>query len=181
MKICLDPGHGMGNRKAGVFDPGAEGSGTDEAAVTLEWALTGKFLLPKQDIEVFLTRDDQTDPTPVGTRDDRAKAAKCTHFISIHCNSANGKASGIEVFYRDTVDKAFAGHVMTALAAATGLPIRGLKKESESQHSRLAVLDFGPPACLIEIGFIDNPKDRKIITSKATRVRFFELLAQKLK
>lgn len=23
MKIAIDPGHGMGNRRAGVFDPGA--------------------------------------------------------------------------------------------------------------------------------------------------------------
>lgn len=181
MKICLDPGHGMGNRKPCVYDPGAEGNGSTEAAIVLEWALTGKFVLPQSDIEVFLTRDDKYVSCPIGSRDNQAKLAGCTHFISIHCNAFNGKATGVEAFYRDTTDKAFASVVLDCLVKATGLPSRGLKNEGQSQHSRLAVLDFAPPACLIEIGFIDNPKDHKIITSRETRLKFFTLLAEKIK
>lgn len=180
IKLALDAGHGLGNRTPGVFDPGAVANGHREAAIALQWAVSGEFLLEPKGIDVFLTRTDQSGNTPVGKRDDLAKAEGCTHFISIHCNAANGNASGVEVFYRDAIDKAFASVVLDCLVKATGLPNRGMKAESSSQHSRLAVLDFAPPACLIEIGFIDNPKDLKVITSRETRVKFFELLAEKL-
>lgn len=181
MKICLDAGHGMSNRRPGVFDPGAVSAGFQESDIALQWAISGEFLLPQSGIDVFLTRDDNKDAAPVSRRDDMATQAGCTHLISIHCNAANRNATGVEAFYRDAKDKAFAEIVLDCLQKATGLRNRGLKAESDSQHSRLAVLDFGPPACLIEIGFIDNPVDRAKITSRDVRVKFYELLAQRLK
>jgi N-acetylmuramoyl-L-alanine amidase len=181
MKICLDAGHGMGNRKPGVYDPGATAAVIAEASVALDWALAGKFVLPQSGIETFLTRDDASDSTPVGRRDDMAKANNCTHLLSIHCNAFNSSASGVEVFYRDGTDLVFATKVLDALVLATGLPNRGLRKESDSQHARLAVLEFVPPACLMEIGFLDNPTDRAVITSRGTRIKFWTELAKRLK
>lgn len=181
IKLALDAGHGMGNRKGGAFDPGAVAASFREADIALRWAVAGEFLLEPKGFDVFLTRDDNTDNSPVGSRDDKAMQAGCDRFISIHCNAANGSATGVEAFYRDSADKAFAQIVLDCLVEATGLKSRGLKSESESQHPRLAVLDFGPPACLIEIGFIDNPKDREVITTRSTIVKFYDLLAQRIK
>lgn len=181
IKLALDAGHGMGNRNPSSFDPGAVSAGFRESDIALQWAISGEFLLPPKGIEVFLTRDDNQDLTPVSKRDDMAARAGCNRFIAIHCNAANGKASGVEAFYRDAADKAFAEIVLSCLVEATGLKSRGLKSEGESQHTRLAVLDFGPPACLIEIGFIDNPKDRAIITSREARIKFYTLLGERLK
>jgi N-acetylmuramoyl-L-alanine amidase len=180
MKICLDAGHGMGNRTPGVYDPGATHRGIQEADIALTWALTGKFILPSFGIQTFLTRDDAQDSTPVGRRDDMAKANNCTHLLSIHCNAYNGSASGVEVFYRDGIDLVFATKVLDALVLATGLPNRGLKKEADSQHSRLAVLDFVPPACLMEIGFIDNDHDRQIMQDRDVRIKFWQALARSI-
>lgn len=67
-----------------------------------------------------------------------------------------------------------------ALVLATGLPNRGLKKEADSQHSRLAVLDFVPPACLMEIGFIDNDHDRQIMQDLDVRIKFWQALARSI-
>lgn len=181
IKLALDAGHGMGSRNAGQLDPGAVSAGLRESDIALQWCVSGEFLLEPKGIDVVLTRRDAVTNTPVSKRDDIAKAAGCNRFISIHCNAATGTATGVEAFYRDSADKAFAEIVLGCLVEATGLRNRGLKSENESQHSRLAVLDFGPPACLIEIGFIDNPKDRAVITSRETRVKFFELLAQRIK
>ncbi len=181
IKLALDAGHGMGSRNPGKFDPGAVAAGFNESDIALQWAISGEFLLEPNGIDVFLTRENNDVTVPVGQRDNLAEKAGCNRFISIHCNAANGTASGVEVFYRDAEDKAFAAVVLQCLVEATGLKNRGLKSESESQHNRLAVLEFRPPACLIEIGFIDNPKDRQIITSRSTRVKFFELLAQRIK
>ena len=181
MKLAIDPGHGMSNKRDDVFDPGAVAAGVRECDIALEWALTGKYILPQYGINHFLTRDDNLDEVPVGRRDDMAAAAHCTHFLSIHCNAADGKATGVEVYYRDISDRAFAQLVLDSLVEATGLKSRGLKRESESQHSRLAVLDFDPPACLAEIGFLDNPHDRSMIRDREVRLKFWAGLCRRLK
>jgi len=181
MKLAIDPGHGMSNKRDDVFDPGAVAVGVRECDIALEWALTGKYILPQYGINHFLTRDDNLDEVPVGRRDDMAAAAHCTHFLSIHCNAADGKATGVEVYYRDTADRAFAQLVLDSLIEATGLKSRGLKRESDSQHSRLAVLDFGPPACLAEIGFLDNPHDRSVIRDREVRLKFWAGLCRRLR
>jgi N-acetylmuramoyl-L-alanine amidase len=181
MKLAIDPGHGMSNKRDDVFDPGAVAAGVRECDIALEWALTGKYILPQYGINHFLTRDDNLDEVPVGRRDDMAAAAHCTHFLSLHCNAADGKATGVEVYYRDSSDRAFAQLVLDSLVEATGLKSRGLKRESESQHSRLAVLDFGPPACLAEIGFLDNPHDRSVIRDRNVRLKFWAGLCRRLK
>lgn len=181
IKICLDPGHGHSNRKSGVYDPGAVAGGVTEAGIVLDWALTGKWLAKEYGIEVFLTRDDDSDPTPVGSRDDKAEAAGCNYFLSLHCNAANGQARGTETFYRDSADKAFAGIVQAAAMTAMGSKDRGLKSESDSQHTRLAVFDFDGPCALLEIGFIDSASDRTKMQQRETRIAFWRHLFMALK
>ncbi len=48
MKICLDSGHGHGNRKIGVYDPGAVAAGIAEADIALQWALSGRWILTRE-------------------------------------------------------------------------------------------------------------------------------------
>lgn len=180
IKICLDAGHGMSNRSSGVYDSGATAAGVAEADVALSWVLAGRWLAPQYGIEVFLTRDDDRDPDPVGSRDDRAEAAGCDYFLSIHCNAANGRASGTETYYRDAADKTFAAWVQAAAVAAVGSKDRGLKSEGESQHPRLAVMDFDGPAALLETGFLDHPGDRAKVLSRDVRVAFWRAFFTKL-
>jgi N-acetylmuramoyl-L-alanine amidase len=181
-KIAIDPGHGNSNRKAGIFDPGAVSGSATEADIVLQWALTGKWVLSNEfGIAVWLTRDDDSDPTPVSTRDDKAEAAGCTHFLSIHCNAATPQATGTETYYRDGVDKIFAQKVQAAAVSALGLRDRGLKIESAGQHSRLAIFNFDGPAALLETGFIDNTNDRRMITTRDCRVSFWRALGTALK
>lgn len=173
MKLCIDPGHGNANRQANRYDPGAVSNGFTEADIVLTWALTGKWLAPQFGIEVFLTRDDDSDPTPVGTRDDKAEAAGCDYLLSLHCNAHNGTARGTETFYRDERDKAFGRIVQVAAVAAMGSRDRGIKHESVSQHPRLAIFDFDGPAALLEIGFLDNWSDRNAMLKRDTRIAFW--------
>ena len=35
MRVCIDPGHGLGNATLGVFDPGAVAGGVREADINL--------------------------------------------------------------------------------------------------------------------------------------------------
>gem|GEM_PF-4148245 len=130
----------MGNIVSGRFDPGASGGGLTEADIVLQWALTGKWVADQLGIAVFLTRDDDRDEDPVAKRDDLAKANGCTHFLSLHCNSASAVARGVETFYRDAADKVLAQKAQDSLLKVFGpdVPNRGLKLEGQSQHSRLA-------------------------------------------
>lgn len=180
MKLCIDPGHGMGNRKPGSYDPGAQSAGVSEADVALQIALTGKWLCKQRGIACYLTRETDQDSDPVGQRDDKAEAQGCTHLLSIHLNCADGRASGTETFYRDSADKAWARKVQDAALPAWGLSDRGLKTEAASQHSRLAVLDFDGPAALLEVGFIDHPLDRARAQDRDRRIAFWSALLDNL-
>ena len=172
VKLAIDAGHGMGNRSAGVYDSGATAAGVTEASIVLFVALTVGYVMKQVSIPVWYTRTNGADPDPVSSRAARAAAAGCTHFLSLHCNCADGRATGTETFYRDAFDQPFAAACQLSALDAFGLRDRGLKLESESQHTRLAVLGFGPPACLVELGFIDNPIDRAAMLDRENRIQF---------
>ena len=172
MTICIDPGHGMSNRRKGVYDSGAVGgSGTDqitEAEIVMTWANELRAVLIAMRHKVIRTRTDHKDPAPVGMRAKIAAEYKCDVLISLHCNAANGSANGTETFYRGDVNKALATACNAAIVASLGTRDRGIKTESQSQHSRLAVLGF-PRAVLLELGFIDHAGDRRAMTDEAKR------------
>jgi N-acetylmuramoyl-L-alanine amidase len=157
--IILDIGHGMGNKRAGVFDPGAVSNGIREADIALAWANEIRAILRARKIPVIRTRVDDKDPAPIGQRARIAKDYGGTIMLSLHCNASNGTASGTETFYRGDSNKAFATRLNQAVCAALGTRNRGAKTESQSPHNRLAVMSF-QPCFLIEIGFIDNAGDR---------------------
>lgn len=176
IKVCLDPGHGPSNRKPGINDPGATEGNLTEAEQAYRLVESGLYVAALPEfaslLSVGLTRDSRTEPAPVGGRDDEARREGATHLISVHLNAGGGH--GTETFYRDARDKALASIVQSAAVAAFGLRDRGLKTESESQHSRLAVLDFAPPACLWEAGFIDHPSDMAKLFGEGSRERRIE-------
>jgi N-acetylmuramoyl-L-alanine amidase len=174
MKLAIDPGHGFSNATSGQYDPGALGGGLEEADIVLMWGLTGKFVLEGAGLSVFLTRDSDTAAAPLINRDERAVEAGCTHFLSLHCNAAASTASGTEAYYRDSKDEPFAALVFTAAVNALKLPARGSHPDSASPPGRLAVLDFPGPAALLELGFITNATDRRVLTARASRVAFWE-------
>jgi N-acetylmuramoyl-L-alanine amidase len=92
-RIVIDAGHGG-------HDPGAHGSGINEAELTLDVALRVQRLLQKQPgIEVVMTRD--TDVfIPLQERTAIANREGADLFLSIHANaSRNPQARGIETYF----------------------------------------------------------------------------------
>lgn len=83
------------------------------------------------------------------------------YHLSIHLNAFNGKASGIEVWYwaGDAASKTKAIELAAALATLTGLPNRGAKATTSFYVLRNSV----GRTLLVEVGFIDNPSDRKAV------------------
>jgi N-acetylmuramoyl-L-alanine amidase len=174
--VIVDPGHGMDNRKRGVYDPGVCAAHHSEAVIAMDWANELRGILKARGCKVVRTRVGDKDPAPVSRRDDIARAYGGDIMISLHCNAANGRASGTETFYRGADDYAMAKRLTDALCAVMATPNRGPKTEHESQHASLAVMEFDK-CFLIEIGFIDNPSDRAKMLDPGMRRNACEAIA----
>ena len=164
MRVCIDAGHGMGNRESGRYDPGAVYDGIEEASIALQFALDLKERLEADGHMIVLTRDDAITDCSLYRRG--RQGAGCDAFVSIHLNaSANPQANGVEVFYGRT--PSLARVVQDSLVAASGLCDRGTK------FGELRVIGDSPaPAILIELGFLSNANDRELLTD---RDKMFEL------
>jgi N-acetylmuramoyl-L-alanine amidase len=176
MTIILDPGHGLSNKRSGVFDPGACANGLREADIALAWANELRGILIGKNHVVVRTRKDNKDPAPIGTRDDVARRYFGDVMLSIHCNAADGKANGTEVFYRGKDHLETAQEICDAVCANIGTRNRGAKTESQSQHKSLAVMAF-QPTYLLEIGFIDHIPDAEKMVNAALRKAACEAIA----
>lgn len=151
-RILLDVGHGMGNRTAGRFDPGASDQGTSEA------------------VEVRALAAQLTGVTPIDAEGknlrDRMGRIKETAqegdvLVSLHINSAgNPKASGVEVLYDDDRPEYAEGAARLAacLSGKLGMPNRGALDDSHSHEGDVYILSHYPArAYLLELGYLGNP------------------------
>jgi N-acetylmuramoyl-L-alanine amidase len=174
--ILLDPGHGMANRRTGVYDSGAEAAGVHEAAICMDWVNVLRAVLMQRGCRVIRTRVDAKDPAPVSARAAIARQYRAEILLCIHCNAADGRASGTEAYYRGTGNKARAAQISAAVSSTLGLKDRGAKSEGQSQHPSLAVMAF-QPCYLVELGFIDNKTDRTAMLDSVKRRAACEKLA----
>ncbi len=165
--IFLDPGHG-GN------DPGAIGpTGLYESSVTMDIANRTASLLREQGATVYMSR---TGNTAVGQKDraNMANNAGVDVFVSIHINSNEHPDKwGMSTYYysppKDTYErvqqrKKLANSLQTELAETLRLADLGLFQ------ARFAVLcETVMPAVLLEIGFISNPEEEKLLKDEGFR------------
>lgn len=180
MKVfILDPGHGMGNRNPGRYDPGATEGSVEEAAIAMDWVNEVRAVLMAANQRVVRTRINRSDPAPVGQRAKIAKDYKGDIMVSFHCNAATGTAKGTETFYRGEANKPLALKLNQAVVDALNTSNRGVKTESQSQHATLAIMAF-QPCFLIELGFIDNDGDRAKMLDPELRKRGAKAIAEVL-
>lgn len=148
----LDPGHG-------AQDPGATGKNNKEKDLTLATAKKVKVKLEAAGAKVVMTRTGDTYPT----LSERVKISQNNHadiFISIHFNSGSKSANGIETYYWTTYENEskLAQLVQKELIKSTGLSDRG----AETGNFQV-IRTNDSPAILVELGFISNPDEEKII------------------
>lgn len=158
--VVLDPGHGMGNRRQGVYDPGCVFGQYQEAEMVLDQAKSVERKLSSLGYEVYLTRVNQTQNVPLGKRLELAKAVNADALVSLHINSfTNPEAKGFETFYEaeNGIDLAKSIQNMLHYKVHKWSPTRGVKQRS------LAVLDESIPSVLVEPGFLSNARDRNML------------------
>ena len=166
--VFLDPGHGGS-------DPGAVGpSGALEKNITLAVALKTKDLLEKAGAKVTLTRSNDKDvfaanasgADELGARALLANRSQTSAvFLSLHADSfADRSVSGSSSFYfvKTPYDQLLAQNLQKSVVAASGLPDRGIQSANFFVLKRTRI-----PAALLEIGFVSNPLEEKLLTSAA--------------
>lgn len=167
--VVVDAGHGG-------RDPGAIGhSGTYEKDVTLAIALQVADLLERAGANVVLTRDRDVF-LELSERAQLANELGADAFVSIHADAIGfGRiATGTSTFYhpengnrpQTSVNRLYAQALQSELLKASGLPDRGIHEREFH-----VVLNTKMPSALVEVGFIDNPDEEKLLINPRFQAR----------
>lgn len=161
-RVFLVPAHANNNNRVGAYDPGAVGSGTNEATVSAEvTAAVAELLAPVVPVLIV----------PNGTLSSRAQYL-VSHMnagdwaFSLHMNSGGGR--GTEVIYDDMKpglrDEAAA--FSKSLATAFGLPDRKAKPDSITPRKYLGLVSRPPRTFIVEMAFQDDPEQVKRVQER---------------
>ncbi|TGE31137.1 N-acetylmuramoyl-L-alanine amidase [Desulfosporosinus sp. Sb-LF] len=165
--IVIDPGHGGA-------DPGAQNSGLKEKDVNLDISLRLRKVLESKGCTVILTREVDKDfflPGAVVGR--MAKRAELNNrisiasknnadlFISVHANSFPQRNTyGMETYYhlKSSTGKVLAEGIQRQLTQ-----LQPNNKRPAKAGDYYIIKQTKMPAVLVEVGFISNPKERKLL------------------
>lgn len=158
--IAVDPGHGGD-------DPGAHGShGELEKDLTLDIGLRLKSLLEQAGARVLMIRD--TDVT-VGLyqRPAIANQAGADAYVSIHLNAYGSWKHGTEIYYDTTNPDSIklATDLHDTLIKELGLADGGIRRE----HDFVVVRETTMPSSLVEVAYLTNPTEEKLLLTPAFR------------
>lgn len=164
IRIYIDQGHNPVNPNAG-----AEGNGYREQNLVYT---IGQLLYERlQSNPEFEARLSRTSPTQqIGTsnasslriRVEQANQWGADLFLSLHTNaSSNSDATGVEglVYASNSTAGRIADAIVRAVSRTTGLRNRGVKDRPGLYVLRRTSM----PAVLIELGFITNPNDARLM------------------
>ena len=160
MKIFINPGHSLLN------DPGAIGpAGNKESEVNARIAAAAAERLKAAGHKVVLYQQQRklADVTV------KANKSKADLFVSIHCNAAaNTDARGTETWHYTGCPHGArtAGAIQTELVRVLGTRNRGVKTSSSLYVLRKTTM----PAVLVEVGFISNAAEEKLILGNIEKI-----------
>lgn len=163
--VTIDPGHGG-------TDPGAIGKkGTKEKDINLKVAEKLREYLLEKGARVTMTRTtdkdvfglDATDAQELQARVDVAQTNEADLFVSLHCNaSTNAKVGGMSSYFfpKTDYDKMAAAAIQEDLTKKFGLDDLGVRQASFYVNKRSSM-----PTVLVEMAFISNEKEEKLLRS----------------
>mgnify|MGYP005878484731 FL=1 len=161
--IVIDPGHGGS-------DPGAIGAaGTREKDITLAISKRVKEYLEDEGAKVYMTRTtdvdvygpNASDRDELQARVDVGERNNADVFLSLHINSSvNKDIGGFSTYYypKTNNDLRLAQNVQKKLADNFGVDDLGVRQANFYVVKRISM-----PAILVEMCFISNPKEEKLM------------------
>ncbi len=177
--IVIDPGHG--GRDCGAINKSA---GLMEKDLNLDIALKLQSLLIKAGFNAILTRTEDRDVTWDGSPDrmelearaDVGNNLQADVFLSIHNDSSNNKnLNGTCTYYYKDIDYNLACKIQANLVAHLNTANRGLKKANfyVVKHTKM-------PAVLIEVAFMSNKDNARLLADPEFRTKAAEGICQGL-
>ena len=166
--ITIDPGHGGSD--SGAIGP----HGVQEKNITLPISMYLKKSLENRGAKVLMTRT--TDVDVLGARVNVANRSNSDALVSVHINAFNNPSvGGIATYYYSKTgnDARLAQKVQSQIANTPGFNgDRGI------QEGNLYVLRHSNmPAILVELGFISNPNEERVLQSPQTQEDFANRIA----
>ncbi|MBP6577990.1 MAG: N-acetylmuramoyl-L-alanine amidase [Chryseobacterium sp.] len=149
--VVIDAGHGG-------TDLGANRNGIYEKEIVLNIAKKIKALNQNQNLEIILTRDDDSYPT-LTDRTGKINEIKPDFAISLHVNNSPRETTdskGMEVFPQDN-------EISKKLATKFSEKFQ----DSKIRTGNLYILrESKTPTILLELGFMNNPNERNYLASE---------------
>ncbi|MBD7983065.1 N-acetylmuramoyl-L-alanine amidase [Sporosarcina sp. Sa2YVA2] len=158
LTIVVDAGHGG-------HDRGTTGiQGTDEKLLTLMTAELLATKLTAAGANVVMTRDSDT-YVSLRKRASISQQANADAFISLHYDAnPDSSITGFTTYYTHSNQKALATHVNEGLGSSVALRDRG------AQPANFLVLrENRSNSILIELGFLSNPTEERMLTTELFR------------
>lgn len=168
-RIVIDAGHG-------AKDPGAVANGLREKDIVLDVTLYLEEILKDSNFHVIFTRKDDTYLT-LAERVELTNALEADAFISIHANAASSvNAKGTETFWNSGHQSIESFNLATTLNQELVRELatfnRGVK------HANFHVIkNTVMPSALVEIAFLTNLDDARMLSSDEHRKKSAQAIA----
>ena len=163
--ICIDPGHG--GKDDGALGP----NGLRECDIVLAIANLLSGMLLADGLSVVMTRKADVFVS-LGDRCGISNKAKADLFLSIHCNSNDTPAAGIETWISPSTHSGFGSIIQAALVAEfPESPNRGVKSGDLFVLNRTVTA-----AALAECEFIHTPSGERLLIDPKNQLRFAKAL-----
>ncbi len=170
LTVVIDPGHG--GKDMGATGPG----GTEEKHVVLAVSLRIREMLESEGVNVFMTRETDTDlagmgdgprkPRDLARRVEIATEQSADLFLSIHANAVPSPVwSGAQVFYdaeKNQLNRLLAESIQHEFKRLVG----GTRREASSRIDNYILRNLDIPAVTIEIGFLSNPREETLLAQR---------------
>lgn len=179
--IVIDPGHGG-------QDPGAQYGGIKEKDINLDIALRLREILTARGCSVLLTREEDKDfflpnfvlgrmakQAELSQRVRMASMNQADIFISVHANSyPAGSSYGMETYYHV---KSLAGKELADLIQTELKKVQPDNKRKAKSGDYYLLNQTQMPAVLVEVGFLSNAKERKLLQNTTYQEQIAEAIS----
>ncbi|HSQ87302.1 N-acetylmuramoyl-L-alanine amidase [Romboutsia sp.] len=169
--VVIDPGHGGAD--SGALNK--VNSTIQEKNYTLDTSLAAAQYLRNNGVNVVLTRDKDV-TMALAERTSMANSIGPDLLTSIHYNSYNTLASGVEVYYKSAdvnggTSKTLATNILNSILEKFSLKNRGIKTRVTSTGVDYyhMIRESQAPSVIVECSFIDNENDQLLVNNLQKR------------